>query len=241
MRLQKFLASAGVGSRRKCEEYIIKGQVRVNDSVITALGTTVCPTDKVYFNNQEVKTEETLVYYMLNKPTGYVTTVQDEKNRKTVLDLVKDVPYRIFPVGRLDYQTSGLLLLTNDGEFTYHMTHPKHHVGKTYVAKVKGKVRTAELLKLQNGIKIEDYVTSPAKVKCTEQTLHTSVLKMTIYEGKNRQVRKMCQAIGHEVITLKRTAIASLKLGDLPSGQYRALSPEEVETLREAVLCSTQK
>lgn len=233
MRLQKYLAQCGVGSRRKCEQYIEEGKVKVNGQVVTEQGVQVEEGDEVLFENRPVKMEEQLVYYLLNKPTGYITSVSDEKDRPTVLDLVKNIPYRIFPVGRLDYNTTGLLLLTNDGELTYSLTHPKHHVDKTYVVKVKGDVRNATLQKLQQGVIIDGYLTAPAKAKIIRQTGATTTFSLTIHEGRNRQVRKMCAAVGYDVLKLTRVSMGTLNLGDLEVGQYRPLTKEEINYLKK--------
>lgn len=232
MRLQKYLAGCGVGSRRKCEVYIEEGRIKVNGAVVTEQGIQVEEDDVVLFDNKPVTMEERMVYYLLNKPVGYITSAADEKDRATVLDLVKDVPYRIFPVGRLDYNTTGLLLLTNDGELTYSLTHPKHHVDKTYVVKVKGVVRPAALQKLQQGVVIDGYLTAPAKVKVLRQTPATTTISLTIHEGRNRQVRKMCSAIGYDVLRLTRESIGKLTLGNLELGAYRALTREEIDYLK---------
>ncbi|MGL6174285.1 MAG: pseudouridine synthase [Cellulosilyticaceae bacterium] len=232
MRLQKYLAQAGVASRRKSEEYILAGRVRINGVVIKELGTAVQEGDEITFDNKKVNVEESIGYYMLNKPTGYITSVSDEKNRKTVLDLMQEVNERIFPVGRLDYNTSGLLLLTNDGELTYKLTHPKHHVNKTYIVKVKGFVKMDAINRLRQGVKIDEYITSPAEVEIIKKTDGKTILSVTIHEGRNRQVRKMCSAIGHEVITLKRIALGELSIGELPVGAWRKLTTEEVDYLK---------
>lgn len=232
MRLQKYLAGCGVGSRRKCEAYIEEGRVKVNGMVVTEQGIQVEEGDQVEFDDKPITMEEKLVYYILNKPVGYITSVSDEKDRATVLDLLKDVPYRVFPVGRLDYNTTGLLLLTNDGELTYSLTHPKHHVDKTYVVKVKGVVRPAAIQKLQQGVVFDGYLTAPAKAKIIRQTGATTTISLTIHEGRNRQVRKMCSAIGYEVLRLNRESIGKLTLGNLEVGAYRALTKQEIEYLK---------
>ena len=189
MRLQKYLAACGIASRRKCEAYILEGKVEVNGQVVQELGTKVEPGDKVTFGGKEVKLQEEYVYYMLNKPVGYVTTVQDEKQRQTVLDLVKDTKHRVYPVGRLDYNTSGLLLLTNDGELTYGLTHPKHHVNKCYEVKVQGVLSDEAKRALKEGVLIDGKMTYPAKVKVLRKGEKSTVFQLTIHEGRNRQVR----------------------------------------------------
>ena len=202
-RLQKFLAEAGIASRRKCEEYIEQGRVKVNNET-AKLGTKVNPDeDVIIFDNKKIDQKEELVYILLNKPIGYVTTAKDQFSRDSVLDLVK-VKQRIVPVGRLDMYTSGALLLSNDGEFVYKITHPKHEIDKTYTVTLKGIVTNEEVEQLENGVKIEDYITKPAKVKIlkTDSEKDISRLQITIHEGKNRQVRKMCEAVGIKVQAL---------------------------------------
>ena len=233
MRLQKFLAQAGVASRRKSEELILNGHVQVNGLTITTLGTKIDPQhDIVKYNDQDITKEQNKVYYMLNKPTGYVTTVKDEQDRQTVLDLLKAIPERIYPVGRLDYDTSGLLLLTNDGDLTYLITHPKHEVEKTYIATVKGVPTQAQLEHFRNGLVIDNWKTARAKINIDHQGQNSATLSITIREGRNRQVRKMCAAIGTPVITLKRVAVGALKLGQLEEGAYRTLTESEINYLK---------
>ena len=193
MRLQKYLAECVVASRRKCEQYILDGKVKVNGNIVTELGTKVNKNDIVEFQKKKVKIQDEKIYILLNKPIGYVTTVKDQFKRDTVLDLVK-INKRIVPVGRLDMYTSGALILTNDGDFVYKVTHPKHEITKTYTATVRGIIENDEVEKLRNGVEIEDYKTRPAKVKIlkTDEEKNISRLEITIHEGKNRQVRKMC-------------------------------------------------
>ncbi len=232
MRLQKFLALGGIASRRGAEGLIAEGKVQVNGRVVTEMGFQVDPErDTVTYENKQVKIEQTLVYVLMNKPTGYVTTVQDQFNRRKVTDLVK-VPQRIFPVGRLDYNTSGLLLLTNDGELTYRLTHPKFKVEKVYSALIKGDPTQEALASFERGLAIEDYVTSPAKIKVLSRGASSRVA-ITIREGRNRQVRKMCDAIGHPVIELKRIKLGKLTLGNLKEGQWRFLTQGEIEYLKK--------
>lgn len=236
MRLQKYLASCGIASRRKCEELILEGKVSVNGQIIQTLGTQVGEDDEVYYNHKRVQLEEKHVYYMLNKPAGYVTTVQDEKQRATVLDLMKGVKTRIFPVGRLDYNTSGLLLLTSDGALTYGLTHPKHHVNKTYEVKLSGKVTERSLDMLRKGVMIDQRKTYPAEVEVVKQNAKHTWLKITIHEGRNRQIRKMCEAVGYPVVQLKRLSVGSIQLGSLKVGEYRALTKEEVDYLKSIAI-----
>lgn len=233
MRLQKFLATCGVASRRKSEELISSGRVKVNGNIIIEMGFKIDPdVDKVTVDNKQVSLEERKVYIMLNKPTGYVTTVSEQFNRNKVTDLV-NVPYRIFPVGRLDYNTSGLLILTNDGELTYRLTHPKFKVDKVYIAKVKGVPTKEEIKAFENGLKIENYITSPAKINIIKQINDNAVVEVTIREGRNRQVRKMCDAIGHPVIELKRIKMGRIHLGDLEVGNWRYFTEREVNYLKQ--------
>ena len=232
MRLQKYMASCGIASRRKCEELIRDGKVTVNGEVVTELGTQVTEKDEVCYLGQRIVLENENVYYMLNKPAGYVTTVQDEKDRPTVIELIDDEDHRVFPVGRLDYNTSGLLILTNDGELTYELTHPKHHVNKCYEVKVKGPLSEGAQKALRSGVVIEGRKTYPAEVRIIRKGQKTTLFHLTIHEGRNRQVRKMCEAVGYPVLSLQRVAIGKLKLGDLKLGEYRKLTKEEVGYLK---------
>ena len=233
IRLQKYLAEAGIASRRKAEELILQGKVSVNGKIITELGTKVMPgVDKVTYHVKEVNEKEEYVYILLNKPIGYVTTAKDQFGRDSVLDLVK-TNKRVIPVGRLDMFTSGALILTNDGDFVYKVTHPKHEIEKTYTVTIKGIVTNEEVNKLRIGVKIEDYITKPAKVKIlkTDEEKNQSRLEITIHEGKNRQVRKMCEAIGHKVLALHRSKIGNISVKDLKIGQWRYLAQKEVDYL----------
>lgn len=231
VRLQKYLADCGIASRRKCEEYIQHGKVQVNGKVVTELGTKINPKkDKVKFENREITENRKMVYILLNKPIGYVTTVADQFNRDTVLDLVK-VKERIVPVGRLDMYTSGALILTNDGDFVYKVTHPKHEIEKTYTVTLKGIIQNDEVEKLRKGVQIEDYTTKPAKVKIlkTDKEKNISRLEIIIHEGKNRQVRKMCEAVGKKVLALHRSKIGTIGVKDLELGKWRYLSSKEIQ------------
>ncbi len=232
MRLQKFLALCGVASRRKSEEFISSGRVKVNGNVITKMGTKVNPeTDQVTVDNKKVVLEEEKVYILLNKPKGYVTTVHEQFNRKKVVDLV-NLSYRIFPVGRLDYNTSGLLILTNDGDLTYKLTHPKFEVPKVYIAKIKGTPTKEKLTNFENGLKIDNYISAPAKIKILKEFNGFSFLEITITEGRNRQVRKMCNAIGHPVLELERIKMGKINVGNLEVGNWRYLTKKELEYLK---------
>jgi len=232
-RLQKYLANCGVASRRKCEEYILQGKVKVNGQTITELGSKINPEkDVIEFENKIIKGNTKQVYILLNKPIGYVTTSDDQFGRDTVLDLVK-VRERIVPVGRLDMYTSGALILTNDGDFVYKVTHPKHEVEKTYTVTLKGIVQLSEVNQLREGVQIEDYTTRPAKVKIlkTDEEKDISRLEITIHEGKNRQVRKMCEAVGRKVLALHRSKIGNIGVKDIELGKWRYLNSAEVQQL----------
>jgi 23S rRNA pseudouridine2605 synthase len=230
-RLQKYLAQCGVASRRKAEELIKQGRVSVNGSVVNTPGIKVIGTDKVYVDGELVTAENRKVYIALNKPVGYVTTVKDQFSRKTVIDIVGHLDERVYPVGRLDYDTSGLIFLTNDGDFTYKLTHPKHKIDKVYVAELEGIVDQDDINAFSNGIKIENFTTSPAVIKVKKKLKSSCVVEIIIHEGKNRQVRKMCDAIGHPVISLKRVAIGSVDLKGLPEGKWRFLKQDEIRKL----------
>lgn len=232
IRLQKYMADCGIASRRKCEEYIKNGYVKINGNIITELGTRINPSkDIVEYNGKKLElSKEDNIYILLNKPIGYVTTVNDQFSRQTVLDLIKGVNKRIVPVGRLDMYTSGALILTNDGEFVYKVTHPKYEIEKTYVATIKGIIQKEDVKKLEQGVKIEDYITKPAKVKILKTDLEKNIsrVQITIHEGKNREVRKMCEVIGYKVIALHRSKIGNLDVKDLKIGEWRYLSKREI-------------
>lgn len=235
-RLQKYLAECGVASRRKCEEFIEAGRVFVNGKKVTELGTKIIPNkDKVEMDGKVIK-KENKVYILLNKPVGYVTTVTDDRERKTVMELLEGVTEKVVPVGRLDMFTSGLLLLSNDGDFIYKVTHPKHETTKTYIVKTRGVPSEKDLEKLRNGVKIEDYVTSPAKVELLlkDNTNDIARIWIQIHEGRNRQVRKMCEAIGLSVIALKREGVGNLTCEGVERGKWRYLTDEEVKEIMNA-------
>ena len=233
VRLQKFLSNSGVTSRRKAEELILNGEIKVNGKIVKELGTKIIPNkDKVTYNGRVIKEKKDNVYILLNKPIGYVTTLKDQFDRSSVLDLVK-VNERIVPVGRLDMYTSGALILTNDGDFVYKVTHPKHEIEKTYTVTLTKIVTKNEVQKLKEGIKIDDYITKPAKVKILkiDKEKNQSRLEITIHEGKNRQVRKMCEAIGKKVLSLHRSKIGNINVKSLKLGEWRYLKSSEVESL----------
>ncbi len=233
VRLQKFMADCGVASRRKCEELIQNGKVRVNGHP-ARLGDKVDPKkDVVTLRGKRLVASGSSgpVYLMLNKPRGYVTTVHDEFGRKTVMDLVADVPARIYPVGRLDRDSEGLLLMTNDGDFANAITHPRHHFAKVYRVTVRQRVSDAVLDQMRGGMELEEYKTQPCSVSVLQSEAQRTVLEFVIYEGKNRQIRRMCEAAGLEVARLKRVSIGSIKLGGLAVGKYRMLSEQEIRRL----------
>ena len=214
-RLQKYLASCGIASRRKCEELILQGKVSVNGKVVTELGSKVIPNkDKIEFNGKEVRSQENKIYILLNKPIGYVTTVKEQFGRDKVTDLVK-IKERLVPVGRLDMYTSGAIILTNDGDFVYKVTHPKNEVTKTYTVTLKGQVTNEEVEKLRSGVTLDDgFTTSPAKVKkiMEDKEKNRTRLEIVIHEGKNREVRRMCEAIDKKVLALHRSKIGTINL-----------------------------
>lgn len=235
-RLQKYLAKCGIASRRKCEEIILEGKVRVNGNTVTELGTKINPeVDTVELDGKVISSEKK-VYILLNKPVGYVTTMSDEKERPTVMELLEGVKEKVVPVGRLDMFTSGLLLLSNDGDFVYKVTHPKHETTKTYIVKTRGVPRESDLEKLRVGVKIEDYITSPAEVNLLlkDNTNNISRIWIRIHEGRNRQVRKMCEAIGLSVIALKREGVGNLTCEGVERGKWRYLTDEEVAEILNA-------
>ena len=234
VRLQKYIAMSGVASRRAAETMIQEGRVKVNGKKITEQGVKIeIGADNVSVDDKPIKLKNKKYYIMLNKPEGYICSVSDQFDRPTVTDIVKeDIPnVSLYPVGRLDYDTSGLLILTNDGDFTYKVTHPKHNVGKTYIAVLKGAVTISHLALLRKGIKVEDYYTSPAEVDLLDSYPGRSVVKITIHEGKNRQVRKMFDTLGYKVVSLHREAIGKVNLGNLPYGRWRHLTSVEVSLL----------
>lgn len=231
-RLQKFIASCGIASRRKAEEMILNGEVKVNNVIINTLGVKIDTSkDIVTINNRTITKEDNFIYIKLYKPVGYVTTVKDQFGRKTVLDLI-NIKERIYPVGRLDYNTSGLLLLTNDGDLANKLMHPKYHIYKTYVADIEGGISKESINKLKTGVIIENYKTSPANVKILKAESFNSQVEISIYEGKNRQVRKMFESVGHKVKHLKRISFGQINLDNLKPGQWTFLNSKEVNFLK---------
>lgn len=229
-RLNKYLADCGVGSRRECDNLIRDGRVKINDRVAT-LGSFVSDGDKISVDGKRVANKPKNCYVLLNKPKGCVTTVKDDRGRKTVMDFV-DVKARLFPVGRLDYDTEGLLILTNDGDLANRLTHPSSEIGKTYVARISGELSEAERAKLEKGVLVDGVMTAKARVKILEKDVHHTRCEITIHEGRNHQVKKMFEAVGKEVEFLKRIAIGDLRLGGLKRGEYRFLKDDEVDYLK---------
>lgn len=230
-RLQKYMARCGVASRRSSEEIIIGGRVKVNNVIVNELGAKVDTSiDKVYVDNKLIKPEEKKVYIVLNKPVGYVSTVKDEKGRKTILDLI-NVEERIYPIGRLDYDTSGIILLTNDGDIYNKIIHPRQAINKVYIAKIKGIPSDNEVKHFCNGVNIGDYITSKAGFQILKKYFDSCDVKIIIHEGKNRQIRRMCEAINHPVLELKRVSVGNICLGDLKESTWRFLDQSELKYL----------
>lgn len=235
-RLQKIMARAGVASRRRSEELILHGHVRVDGRVVREMGLKVDPlVNEIEVSGKVIKPQSPREYIILNKPTGYITTVIDPYKRPTVMDLVGGPDIGLYPVGRLDQNTSGLLLFTNDGDLAFHLTHPKYKVAKVYEVMVRGTPSPDDIWKLRNGIMLENSKTRPAKVRIKERRERTTLMELTIFEGKKRQIRRMCLAIGHPVAELKRLSIGPLKLGGLEAGHWRRLTKNEEVLLKDAV------
>ena len=234
IRLQKYLAQCGVASRRTSEKMIRDGRVTVNGMIISEMGVQVDEqTDRVCVDGAPVHPEETKHYIAYNKPVGEVTTVSDPEGRDTVMDKFRDYPVRLFPVGRLDYDSEGLLLLTNDGEMMNRVLHPSRLVKKVYLTKVSNHVSSEEMISLRKGVVVDGKITSPASVRLIRENTFDTVLLISIHEGRNRQVRKMIEAVGHQVVSLKRVEFGPVSLGNLPSGMWRSLTPDEIARLRQ--------
>ena len=231
-RLQKVIANCGYCSRRKAEEFISRGKVKVNGEVVTELGTKVNMNDLIEVNGVSLDTKEDYVYYLLNKPRGVITSTSDEKNRKTVIDLI-DTNKRVYPVGRLDYDTTGVLIVTNDGKLANMLMHPSNNIEKVYVAKIEGIISRNDINKLEHGVIIDGIKTSPCKAKITkvDKKNNTSIVKLIIHEGRNHQVKNMFKVLGYNVIKLKRESVAFLTCDGIKSGEYRELTIKEVKTL----------
>ncbi len=230
MRLNRYIAQGGIASRRKADELIKSGKVEINGEILTEPGYVVREGDEVKVSGMLVEADRQYTYIMLNKPKGYITSAADEKGRPTVMDLVGDMGVRLFPVGRLDYNTRGLLLMTNDGEFAQTMAHPKNMVEKTYRALVAGQLSDRKLDALRKGVDIGDYLTAPAHVSIVKQMERSTLVEITIREGKNRQIRKMFAAVGNKVQELERISVGNLRLGHLKEGHYRKLTSEEIKS-----------
>ena len=227
-RLQKVIASSGIASRRKAEELIKQGKVKVNGTVVTELGTKVDTKDTIEVNNEIIEKEDK-VYFLLNKPRGVITSTSDEKNRKTVVDLI-DTDKRIYPVGRLDYDTTGALILTNDGEFSNILMHPNNNINKVYLAKLNGIIKKEQIDKLKNGVELDNTIVKASRIKLKKVNPdNTSMVEITIHEGKNHQVKRMFESVGLLVDKLTRKSIDIFTLEGLKSGEYRKLTPKEVQ------------
>ena len=232
MRINKYIAAAGICSRRKADDLVANGNVSINGVPVKEAGAQVNDGDVVEVNGRVISAAHKNVYVVVNKPLGYITSMNDDRDRATVAELVGDIPERLFPVGRLDYNTTGLLIMTNDGQLANKLTHPRHKVYKTYVATVAGVISDTRLAKLRRGVDIGGFVTSPAKVTLIKQMPRYAVVEISIREGKNRQVRKMFAAVGNKVQALQRVAIGDIRLGRLKEGHYRKLRREEIEYLK---------
>ena len=232
MRLEKFLSESGIASRRDAKKYISAGRVSANGERVLIPGTHIDPQKtEITFDGEPIRGQPKRIYLMLNKPAGYVTTVRDEQERPTVMTLVSDISERIYPVGRLDLDTEGLLLMTNDGNFAHRILHPSHEIQKTYIAWVEGQPNRREIQRLREGIEIEAGTITSAKVHQIGKREGQAQFKVIIHEGKKRQIRRMFHAVGHDVVHLKRVGIGSLSLGRLPIGKYRLLTLTEIESL----------
>lgn len=233
MRLQKYLAQSGIASRRASEKLIAEGHVTVNGQKVTEMGVQVAPDDTVAVDGKVCHLEEEKHYILYNKPMGEVTTVSDPEGRPTVLDKFQDYPVRLVPAGRLDFESEGLLLLTNDGDVIQRVLHPSHEVEKGYLAGVSTELTEADLRQLQRGVLLDGRMTSPARVRVTRVDIFSTTILISIHEGRNRQVRRMVEAIGHQVLWLKRVRFGPLQLGDVKRGEWRYLTDEEIQKLKE--------
>ncbi|UCC40058.1 MAG: rRNA pseudouridine synthase [Candidatus Aminicenantes bacterium] len=236
VRLNKFLSQTGKASRREADKMIVEGRVKINGKIIRVLGYKINGArDIVEVDGKRVKKTENLIYLMLNKPSGYLVTLKDPFRRPTIKDLFPDLKEKVFPVGRLDYDSEGLMLLTNDGELAYRLTHPRFKIKKTYLVKVTGNPDSCTLSRLERGVFLDGRKTGPAKISSLSDGLKRTLLRFEIYEGRKREVKKMCEAIGHKVLKLKRIGFAGLTLGKLTKGNYRFLRQKEIDNLRKQV------
>lgn len=232
-RLQKFMAKCGIASRRKCEDLILQGRVQVNGITVTEMGYKISPMkDKVSVDGELISLEENKRYIALNKPEGYVSTVNDEKDRNTIMELI-DVNERIYPIGRLDYNTSGLILLTNDGEVYNKIIHPSKEINKIYEALLEGILSDTDIDRFEKGVDIGDYITASSTIEILYRIENNTKVRITIHEGKNRQIRRMCEAINHNVIALKRISVGEIQLGSLKVGEWRYLTDREMIYIME--------
>jgi 23S rRNA pseudouridine2605 synthase len=231
MRVNRYISQAGIASRRKADELILAGRVTVNGIKIDAPGIDIAENDVVSVNGRNIAPQSRLVYIALNKPAGYITTTEDDRERATVMELVADIEERIYPVGRLDADTTGLLIMTNDGDLAYRLTHPKTEIVKTYRVRVTGIISRERLNRLRRGVDIGGYITAPAEVELIKQGKSSALVEIRIREGKNRQVRKMFSAVGNKVLELQRTAIGEVRLGNLKESHYRKLKQNEISSL----------
>lgn len=231
MRINKYIAGAGYSSRRNADKLIQDGKVQVNGVKMTEPGYDVVRGDVITVEGHKIESIEKKVYYAINKSIGVITSVTDDRGRFTVTNILSDVDERVFPVGRLDYNTSGLLFVTNDGDFAYKLTHPKHNVDKKYLVRIAGNISREKLGELRRGVDIGGFITSRARADVVESNKHSSVIEITIHEGKNRQVRRMFEAVGYNVEELERVSVGNIKLGHLKPGQYRKLTDTEIEYL----------
>ena len=232
MRINKYLASAGLAGRRKAEEFVVDGKVKVNGKIVHELSTDIKDTDIVSVNGKVIKPNNNYVYFKLHKPKGYVSTVSDDKGRKTIMSLMRGVHTRVFPVGRLDYDTEGLILLTNDGDVANILTKPNSEIEKKYIVNIEGNITSDEIKKLSAGVDIGDYITKPCSVQILDIQENSTRLLVTIKEGKNRQIRRMFNSIGKTVTFLKRTDIGQIHLGGLSRGEYSTLNSKEIKYLK---------
>jgi pseudouridine synthase len=236
IRLNKFLAQAGVASRREVDRMIVEGKIKVNGRIVRTLGTKIDDEkDRVEFGDKRVEKEEGLVYLMLNKPSGYLVTLKDPFRRPTIKELLPSLKQRIYPVGRLDYDSEGLLLLTNDGELAHRLAHPRYRVPKNYVVEVKGVPGSSKISRLEKGITMDGKKTAPARIARLSGGLKKTLLRIEIHEGRKREVRRMFEAIGHRVLHLKRIGFGSIRLGKLQTGKWRFLTQREVDRLKSQV------
>ena len=235
-RINRILSQAGVASRRKADEFIKNGRVALNGRRIIELGTkAVWGTDSIKLDGREIPSPSDRIYLMLNKPFGYITSLTDPEGRSIITDLIKDIPQRLYPAGRLDFDSLGLLIMTNDGDFSYRLTHPKYHVSRTYKVTVEGKISRDIIAKLMNGVELDDGFSGTSKASIIRQNGPHTVIRITVTQGRNRIVRRMMETIGCKVIQLMRTGFGGLELGNLKIGKYRYLTPKEVSDLKKSV------